>query len=558
MARIRTLLAATVLAAGTVLGAASVASADFDTDYHDPLTAEKPLHRPDTRSCSVEVMHEKAFANGFGNPPDTPFVGSLSVPSACAGPWSMVVLDLHGRVKGRQFDRLFNVFVGGVQIMMSSTPEPSADGIEWTVEHDVSRYAPVFTGTQPFVFDLANVTDSTFTGVYFMSATFTFYTTSQRFPAAATADQVLTVSNGRTDAAPGFFLEKQTLSAGRDLVFPRNLTRLSAEVYTKNSGPCEEFDYASVPDAFKNAHPDAGFCGKGPFRELRLSIDGRLAGVVWPYPVIYTGGWDPLLWRPIPAIFAFDLPAYQLDLSPYVGLLVDGRPHRIDIGINTFETQPNDGWLVQANLFATVDRHLSQTRGGLLVDHVAPDATVTSQVADTGGGNGHFHVTAARHDLAVGWVQTSRGPVLSEVRADLSFDSAQDYLNGFNDDNLVNTTDLRRTSTTAGGGLPTVHSVHEVEPLSAHLIFTDLGGGSTDQTVTMNLAYHKEDVTVAGARVDRLRIDHTITPRSHRHDGDSTVRAGSSTEDFRSVGPDCYHRNIQTVDGQITSDTTGC
>ncbi|MEU7093260.1 peptide-N4-asparagine amidase, partial [Kitasatospora aureofaciens] len=24
--------------------------------------------------------------------------------------------------------------------------------------------------------------------------------------------------------------------------------------------------------------------GKGPFRELRLTVDGRVAGAVWPYP----------------------------------------------------------------------------------------------------------------------------------------------------------------------------------------------------------------------------------------------------------------------------------
>jgi hypothetical protein len=545
------MLSAVVLAGASVLGTAVVASADFGSDYHDPLTAEKPLSRPDTRSCAVEVMHEKEFKQGFGNPPDTPFVGSLTVPKDCAGPWSMVVLDVRGRVKGRQFDRLFNVYVGGYQVFESSTPEPSADGIEWAVEHDVTRYAPIFTGTQPFVFDLANVTDETFTGIYVLSASFTFYTTSDRFPAARTADTILTVSNGRTDAAPGFFLEKQTRSAGRDLVFPRNLTALTAEIYTKNSGPCEEFAYASVPDEFKNNHPDGGLCGKGPFRELRLSIDGRLAGTVWPYPVIFTGGWDPLLWRPIPAIFAFDLPAYQLDLTPYVGLLVDGRPHRIDIGINTFETNPNDGWLVQANLFGTVDHLSKQTRGALLVDQVAPEATVSSTVDDNGNGNGHFHVTATRHDRALGFVQSSRGVVLTEVRADLSFDSAQDYLDSFNDDVLANTADLRRTTSTLGGGRPTQVTVHEVEPITAHLTFADLGSGSNDQVTTMNLGYHRES---PGAL-----LDHTIAAQSHRHNGDTTIRTGSSTEDFGLTDhTGCFHHNLQTVDGWITADTTGC
>src|SRR5690349_7757792 len=100
--RLRKSCLATILAVATVLGTAGVASADFGTDYQDPLTAEKPLARPDTRSCITEVMHEQPFRQGFGNPPDTPFVGSVSVPAACAGSWSMVVFDLHGRVKGRQ------------------------------------------------------------------------------------------------------------------------------------------------------------------------------------------------------------------------------------------------------------------------------------------------------------------------------------------------------------------------------------------------------------------------------------------------------------------------
>ena len=67
------------------------AHAEFGTDYADPLTAQPPLQRPDTASCPVEVMHERAFANGFGNPPDTPLLATLTPPAACPGPWSAVV-----------------------------------------------------------------------------------------------------------------------------------------------------------------------------------------------------------------------------------------------------------------------------------------------------------------------------------------------------------------------------------------------------------------------------------------------------------------------------------
>jgi hypothetical protein len=29
--------------------------------------------------------------------------------------------------------------------------------------------------------------------------------------------------------------------------------------------------------------------GNGPFREVRLLVDGQLAGVAFPYPVVFTG-----------------------------------------------------------------------------------------------------------------------------------------------------------------------------------------------------------------------------------------------------------------------------
>ncbi|MGK4579711.1 peptide-N4-asparagine amidase [Kitasatospora sp. HPMI-4] len=538
----RLLLAALLSLVGTLVAGAP-AHADFGSGYHDPFTVTQPLKRPTTKSCAVEVMHERQFRNGYGNPPDTPYVGQLTPPADCAGPWSKVVLDLHGQVAGRQFDRLFTVRVGGVEVMMSSTPEPSPDGIQWRVEHDLTRYAPLLTTPQPFEFDLANVVDATYTGVFTISATVTYYTADTAWPAPEQADRVLTTG--------GFSLTQAAPTAAGNLVFPANLERLTAEVYARGGGACEEFAYAAAPDDFVAKNPGLGYCGKGPFRELRLAVDGRVAGTVWPYPVIYTGGWEPLLWRPIPGIFAFDLPAYQVDLTPYVGLLLDGRPHSVSITVNQSEKQSNDAWTGQVNLFATVDHGSARTSGALTEYRVAPEAAVTTTLDDQGGGSGAWQVTASRHDLARGWVQTSHGRITTEVRDDLGFRSGQQLGEQGNDLVLHNDADLTRTTSSWGGGPHRVRTVHEGEPLDVTYRSTSDSAGNSDQRVAMELGYHRTDTTATGAHVTaRASVDHTLAPSAHRHSGDATVRTADSTESYQATGPDGrYARTVTTHDG---------
>ncbi|MFF3346887.1 peptide-N4-asparagine amidase [Streptomyces sp. NPDC002779] len=53
---------------------------------------------------------------------------------------SAVHPGLDGKVKGRQYDRLGHVSVGGVEIFRTSIPQPSPDGIAWSVEKDVTQH----------------------------------------------------------------------------------------------------------------------------------------------------------------------------------------------------------------------------------------------------------------------------------------------------------------------------------------------------------------------------------------------------------------------------------
>lgn len=137
--------------AGAVVVAPPAAAA-VPPDYQDPFEVSRPVDRPATPSCTVKLM-EHDFAFSYGQP----FVGTFAPPPGCGGGWSKVVLDWNASVRGRQYDRIAGVWVGGVEVLRTSTAEPSPQGIAWHVEKDVTAYAPVFRRPAPLVVDLGNL-----------------------------------------------------------------------------------------------------------------------------------------------------------------------------------------------------------------------------------------------------------------------------------------------------------------------------------------------------------------------------------------------------------------
>ena len=65
-----------------------------------------------------------------------------------------------------------------------------------------------------------------------------------------------------------------------------------------------------MPD--EDFEPDSGACAGGTYREIQLYVDGQLAGALYPFPTIYTGGVCPLLWRPLTGIYSFNVRARGL------------------------------------------------------------------------------------------------------------------------------------------------------------------------------------------------------------------------------------------------------
>jgi hypothetical protein len=519
---------ASVAARASAASTASVARssdvpAEFGSDWHDPVTAAPPVARPSAPSCEV-TLAEAQFRDF------TPYTGTYTPPSGCGDRWSEVVLRLEGKVKGRQFDRLGYLHVGGVEILRTSTPEPSPDGIEWSVETDVTRYSDTFRRSHDVEMLIGNVVDDTYTGVLDVKATLTFYTGRP----AVTPDRVLTLKDGT-------------------LTTPRNSERVIAEVYaTGSGGGCEEVWYLTVPDAA----PYSCKADNGPYREVRIEVDGRLAGIAEPFPTVWTGGWsNPFLWYVIPGPRAFAVKPIEYDLTPFAGLLNDGRPHRIDVSVvGVPEGQP--GWSLPVNVLVRQDARRGHVSGALLRAE-AGDLTDSSTYTP---GSEHRVDTVGRHRLTVaGYLDTSHGRVVTTVSRTLANNSTHRWTEGENTDGLEATWTDDEVVTTDGRGPATTTRTRRAYTMDGT---TTLGADDRLRTV-LTLGDRAAVTEESGGRPTTWsRLDDTYT-------GDATYTAGvprdqrhavaTTSERYRRQGSaGCYDRSLVTVQGTLTQDRARC
>ncbi|WP_053851944.1 peptide-N4-asparagine amidase [Streptomyces sp. NRRL B-24085] len=532
------MLAGATLLAGTLFGAAPAQSAqarpaaaqqaavpaEFGTDWHDPVTAAPRVTRPSGRSCQVTVA--EAQFRDF-----TPYTGSYAPPEGCGDRWSKVVLRMDGKVKGRQFDRLGYLHVGGVEIFRTSTPQPSPDGIEWSVEKDVTRYSDTFRGAHDVEMLIGNVVDDTYTGIIDVKVTLTFYPGRE---AASVPDRVLTPD-------------------GNTLTTPRNSERVVAEVYaTGSGGGCEEYWYLAVPS---NA-PYSCRADGGPYREVQIKVDGQLAGIAAPFPTVWTGGWsNPFLWYVVPGPRALDVKPIEYDLTPFAGILNDGRPHRVEVAVvGVPEGQP--GWSTPVNVLVWQDTERAHVTGKLT-------AHTSGELADSSTytpGSEHRVDTRGDHRLTVaGYVDTSHGRVTTTVRRSLTNTSTHRWADGENPDALRATWTDDESVTVDGRGPARTTRTHRTYTMDGT---TTIGTG--DRLRTVLTLGDRADVTVtrAGHRTGWYRLDDTYTgdatytinvPRDQRH------AVGTSSERYRIRGSaGCHDRYLATAQGVVTEQTDRC
>ncbi len=541
------------LAVLACLGLAASAGAQT-VGSSNTATADPTVPRPGTTPCIVQLYSNYEFAD-FSPKPFT-----YAPPAACPGPWAKVVLEADFSVTaGRQFDRTAQIAIGHVNVYYGTTAEPSASvSPSWHVERDLTDYSPLFTAAQTGEVNLGNLVNSTYTGILHGSARLLLYPTSHGAPAPRTADAVLPLSTAPGGAA--------LLSTGSDVLaatfsLPANVEAAYLDVIPQSQSN-DEFWYTCVPDDAANV---VFSCGGTAFREAEVTVDGQPAGVAPVYPWIFTGGIDPLLWRPIPDVQTLNFVPYRVDLTPFAGVLSNGQPHQVGVSVYNADNY----FLVAANLLLFQDHGSAHVTGAVTQNTVgavpppsiqenlttAPDGTVTGTIA----------TRDQRAFTVSGYVNTSHGRVDTIVRQALVFSNQQtfDVESAKYVQQIKQDTEISSATEVHQGFAVSVSAKQFSYPLNLSYSFLANADGSGSQTTTVDQRY---DTLGGGIGIGGLGLaqvsNHVSSADTLLFDSSGSVtgyqnRNSSQTYTSRSLDGGCYSKTITSANGVLTGVTGG-
>ncbi len=504
-----------ILYLGISLGFAVVAPIVAATPTN-VVTAGPPVSRPTTASCNVTLLDNQTFAPGVNQP----FLGSYAPPLGCQSPWAMIVLDWNGMVPTGQYDRVGGIWIGRSEIFRFTTPETG--GQEWHVEKDVSEYAALFARNQT-----ATIIISVPTGKMIASASLTFYVTSLLYPAAPHPDDVISVADSGT--TPWFRIGRDAV-ASQNISLPVNMVRVYLELYA-TAHLCEETWFSH------NLVPNSGCSGpslKESFREIQVSIDGKLAGVIWPFPYIYTGGLGTDLWESIPPVNALNIPPYLINLTPFIGILGDGKTHDL-----TIQVINNSGyWLVDGNLLLSLDAS-DRTTGKLVAYSIAPSASIEVSPLLP------IETSANRSITIAGYVNTSIGQVVTKLQQDMKFsDNLVPNILELSLDLSANAVVTTTTTIAAPNGTSLRTGVDSYAVTIREGLPAKSGPVRLLTTYTVDqVSAHTSETNTGAAEVLQTSVD--VIHAEH---------AGLTSEHYVSNESGCFNHYLAALQGSIMSD----
>lgn len=535
---------------------------------------------PHTKPCTVQLFPRERFgAKGADNR-----MGSLPhrfhyvPPAGCKGPWAKVVLEASFSVDpGHQYDRTASIWLDGVNLYFGTTQEPSPKfGPSWKIELGLTDYSSLLRKPGEGVVLINNWVDSLRGSYIYASAQLLFYPANARFPAPRAPNDIYPLNAPKHLPAN---LQTGKSELVRKIEFPRNTTRVYMDLFAQSQFH-DEFWYtclskkyldeaatAVAQPAHKGTSQRPIACGGGSYREVEVLIDGQPAGLAPIYPWIYTGGIDPYLWRPTPGVQTLNFVPYRLDLTPFAGLLSDGKPHAVSVRV----LGAHHYFSVAAALLVYRDRKARRT-GGAVTRNTLQDAPLTPVVTGKlfrrhGGVAGDVRTRAAQSYVIDGYVDTSAGRVRHRVEESLRFANTQTFtaINPHLSREAVEQSAHVSGFSRSEGGSSRVRKLQRSlgYSLSADLLTKSLSHHSEIDTDHVKQAFKQHiEQQQAGLPVYRARVHNTRSTADEVefrfHKGHFTLsgshnQASSQSFAFHNSLGACYHAQLKTAGGKVSS-----
>lgn len=520
----------------------------------NPVTAEPLVPRPHTQPCVVSLFQNQAFADFNAKS------FSYTPPANCPGPWSKVVFTADFTVTaGRQFDRTAQFYLGHVNLYYGTTAEPrSTLSPSWHVEREVTDLASLFKNAQTGEADLGNFigvdNGVTYNGIIYANAALEFYPISFIDPAPPTPSVVVPLPDAAGGAAT---LNTTSSQLTQQVNLPTNMEKIYLDVIAQSQSN-DEFWYTCDPS---DIAAELQNCGNTGFRETEISIDGTPAGVAPVYPWIYTGGFDPFLWEPLPGVQTLDFKPYRVDLSPFAGILSNGQPHTVAISVLNADSY----FLVSATLLAFTDPRSTQITGGILHNDLAssPTPTVSENIHTDSSGNitGTVSVGSARKYTISGYIETAHGRVTSTVEQNLSFLNSQQFniTSSVYTQSITQSTTADSKSTSQEGFFSYTTEQHFSYPFTLSYTFTFNSDGTSSLATTSSQQYlSKERQSLNNLPLYLKNINEKVNSNDTRNFNAAGQSAGNNgTANASYIGRDslsrCYSRTLTAAGNKLTS-----
>ncbi|KDP44716.1 hypothetical protein JCGZ_01216 [Jatropha curcas] len=528
-----------------------------------------------TPSYAHHIIHH-TFANTVNRPP---YTVPYDPPTGCPAPWLRVALEFRANSRGDQYDRIAGLWLGGAELLRTSTAEPTESGIYWSVRKDITRYSYLLKQRNlNFSIMLENIVNDVYTGVYHIDVTIFYYKdTTVRAPLMGNnfislftkkqglireerlangvyespADLIIPISSFHDSKGHWFRIEGESDAHLKKLRFPSNTHRAILELYVSFHGN-DEFWYSNPSNTYIRMNNLTTLRGNGAFREVFVTIDGMFVDSEVPFPVIFTGGINPLFWEPAVAIGAFDLPTYDFDLTPFLGILLDGKDHMIGVGVS--DSIPY--WLVDANLHLWLDTGLASVEAKSVV-YENPGSSVKRQ-EEFRMLDGSFAIKGTRKTQLVGWIKSSLGNFTTSVMHQYKFRSSVRFGKNGNHKNVKQNLKSKREVKVMNemGILLSRATVKRKYPLK--VVTLNLPGKKKDTykliTNVSHAFFHQYSKGMFSSSVNNKQV-----ANGWMEVKDHDVVAGEAVTNQTLTWRDdsgCYVRSVAAIDGSLVRDNS--